>query len=352
MKKVHLVTDLQYGSTGKGLIAGYLAESELKPDVVINANMPNAGHTYIDGVGRKWVHKVLPNGIVSPNLKAVMIGPGSVFSFDRLIEEINDSADLLQGVPIYIHASATVLGSDDADAEKNLVPAIGSTGQGSAAAMIRKIQRVNSELVIARDILPTTLLIGKVSVNVVGPAEWQHYLRMANCILAEAAQGYSLGINQSRFYPFTTSRDCTPARFMADMGIPLPMLKEVIGTCRTYPIRVAGNSGDCYSDQREIRWEDIGQEAELTTVTKKVRRLFTFSHKQMQDACDECMPDRIFLNFVNYLRPEHVDSMVMSVSDIAIKSNPQSKGVTWIGVGPTSEDVIDINIHEEQKAFL
>jgi adenylosuccinate synthase len=342
MKKVHLVTDLQYGSTGKGLIAGYLAESELKPDVVINANMPNAGHTYIDGVGRKWVHKVLPNGIVSPNLKAVMIGPGSVFNFDRLVEEINESSDLLQGVPVFIHASAVVLGNDDASKEKALVSAIGSTGQGSAAAMVRKIERNSQDLVVARDILPSSMNLNGVTVNVIGSSIWQHYLRMANCILAEAAQGYSLGISQSQFYPFTTSRDCTPARFMSDMAIPLPMLKEVIGTCRTYPIRVAGNSGGYYSDQREIVWSDISQEPELTTVTKKVRRLFTFSHAQLKDACNECMPNRIFLNFVNYLSPEHVDSMVMAVSDIAINANPESKGVTWIGVGPTSEDVVSI----------
>ncbi len=45
--KVDLVVDLQFGSTGKGLLCGYLSESD-DYDTVITANMPNAGHTYID----------------------------------------------------------------------------------------------------------------------------------------------------------------------------------------------------------------------------------------------------------------------------------------------------------------
>ncbi len=77
MNKLDLIVDLQYGSTGKGLIAGYLAEKH-GYDCVVNANMPNAGHTYIDDKGQKMVHKVLPNGIVSPSCDTVLIGPGSV----------------------------------------------------------------------------------------------------------------------------------------------------------------------------------------------------------------------------------------------------------------------------------
>ena len=66
MKKVDMVIEMQFGSTGKGLIAGYLAE-KYGHDVVLTANMPNAGHTYINATGRKWVHKALPSGITSPS---------------------------------------------------------------------------------------------------------------------------------------------------------------------------------------------------------------------------------------------------------------------------------------------
>ncbi len=87
MKNVDLIVDMQFGSTGKGLIAGYLAKKH-KYDVVVNANMPNAGHTFIDSTGNVMIHKVLPSGIVSPKIKYVLIGPGSVFRWGRLYDEV------------------------------------------------------------------------------------------------------------------------------------------------------------------------------------------------------------------------------------------------------------------------
>ena len=81
-----MILDLQFGSTGKGLLAGYLAKMR-SPDVVVTAWGPNAGHTYIDSDGRHFIHRMLANGIVSPNLKAVLIGPGSVIDLDALEQE-------------------------------------------------------------------------------------------------------------------------------------------------------------------------------------------------------------------------------------------------------------------------
>ena len=77
MQKITMVIDLQYGSTGKGLLAGYLAETTC-PDTIITAWAPNAGHTYIDRAGRKYIHTHLANGIVSPFCKRVFLGPGSM----------------------------------------------------------------------------------------------------------------------------------------------------------------------------------------------------------------------------------------------------------------------------------
>ena len=82
MKKVDVIIDLQFGSTGKGLIAGYMATHGTY-DTVVNANMPNAGHTFIDAKGQVMMHKVLPNGVVGPNVKNVMIGAGSIFSLEQ-----------------------------------------------------------------------------------------------------------------------------------------------------------------------------------------------------------------------------------------------------------------------------
>jgi len=135
MKKVDLIIDLQFGSTGKGLIAGSLAET-VGYDSVINANMRNAGHTYINVEGREWMHKVLPNGIVSPNLKRVMIGAGSVFSIAQLLKEMEGSKDLLEGVEILIHQNAVVLQDEHREAEKKELSRISSTMQGERKRVV------------------------------------------------------------------------------------------------------------------------------------------------------------------------------------------------------------------------
>lgn len=341
--KVTMIVDLQFGSTGKGLIAGFLAKTE-KPDVVVTANMPNAGHTYIDENGRKWIHKVLPNGIVSPELKKVLIGPGAVFCPDRLYDEYTQSLDIMSKVELLIHPNAVPLKNEHRVAEKleGFESNIGSTAQGSAKAMIDKINRRNepNEPVVARDYRHTTQELPWFDQFVVEHHVYVNALHTAKRILAEGAQGYSLGINQA-FYPYCTSRECTPARFMSDMGIPLPMLASVVGTARTWPIRVGGRSGGWYADQQEAAWADVGVEPETTTVTGRERRIATFSRMQLFDAIWECCPDRVFLNFANYDNDHEREIKTVQINNIFKDLNLPGR-VQWLGFGPNHQDVIEI----------
>jgi adenylosuccinate synthase len=300
-RKVDLIVDMQFGSTGKGAIAGYLATKN-KYDVVINANMPNAGHTFIDSKDQKMIHKVLPNGIVSPKCEYAMIGAGSVFDVDVLAKEIQQAEKFgYKDFVVAIHSNAVVLKDSHRIAEAGM-DSIGSTKQGSGAALIEKIKRnPNTQVTVGQGGKDIKRLIRAFPsrIVIVRPNVWYAILSEAKSVLAEGAQGFSLGISE-QFYPYCTSRDCTPARFLSDMGIPLPMLNKVIGTARTYPIRVGGISGEGYEDQVEITWKELGLKPELTTVTKKVRRVFSFSETQIQDAINAICPDEVFLNFCNY----------------------------------------------------
>ncbi len=339
MPIVTLIVDLQFGSTGKGLIAGYLAERD-KPDTVVNANMPNAGHTYINAAGRKWMHKVLPNGIVSPNLRNVMLGAGSIFSLDRLREEFNDSSDIFgkEGVRLVIHQDAIVLHESHAEQERRSLSHISSTMQGSGAALGSKIARNPLDDHRAIERLKGT----EFEDCVVSQAEWLLILSQSNRILAEGAQGYSLGLNAG-FWPYCTSRDCTPARFLADCGIPVGRGwgLTVVGTARVHPIRVGntsdGFSGDVYPDQTETSWEELGVEAELTTVTKRVRRVFTFSEQQIAQAIAACNPTWVFLNFCNYDEAE-----ADRVEEVINSYNEFGPLVRYKGHGPKQSDVVDL----------
>lgn len=348
MKKVTMIVDLQYGSTGKGLLAGYWAEQN-EPDVVITCNMPNAGHTYITSNGVKMVHKVLPNGIVSPALQRVMIGPGAVFDLARLEEELGDAIvnGYMSTHKLMVHPDAMVLKDGHRATEAATLSRISSTMQGSAAAMVEKIMRGEDANRAAQVALSLEYNDHWFPSAVATHQEWNQALRDATKILAEGSQGYSLGIN-SGFYPYCTSRDCTPARFLSDMAIPIGMLDKVIGTARTYPIRVGntadGHSGGIYPDQREIDFSDIGQEDEFTTVTGRKRRIFTLSLFQLRDAAFHCSPDEIFLNFVNYLpNAEAAEGMCNAIEEAT------GTPVTYTGHGPTYEDMMHHPLEDTTK---
>lgn len=344
MSKAHMIIDLQFGSTGKGLLAGYLART-LQPDVVVTAWGPNAGHTYIDPDGRKFIHRMLANGVVSPKLTHVLIGPGSVIDPEILLAEIASCADLLRGKKIVIHPQAAIVLPEHLEAEKVNVK-IGSTMKGTGQAVVQRINRDPDNMNVAWVAFPQGIVQKIIDLGVGVSFDTQDYnlvIDTAELIQIEGAQGFSLSIYHG-MYPYTTSRDVTPAQVMADCAIPFDIKPEVYGTMRTYPIRVAnrfdkngikiGTSGPGYADQFELDWEELGITPELTTVTKLPRRIFSFSYLQTVEACRMCSPDHIFLNFVNYLHHDRAREMVR---DIELWTN---KPVTFIGTGPADGHVL------------
>jgi adenylosuccinate synthase len=346
LKNTDMIIDLQYGSTGKGLVASYLSykSAETVPyDVVVSANMPNAGHTAYDMDGSKFVHKILPSGVFhKPN--SILVGPGAVFNITQLEKEIVRLLDYghlsLGQQRIYVHAQATVLTRDMKRAEEESpVTKIASTAQGSMAAQMAKMTR-------DPDSNPTAKMrandLRQLEVRVLSNRDWLTVAAGARRILAEGAQGYSLGIHQD-FYPYCTSRDCGPARFLSDMAIPWNRLDKVVGVLRTFPIRVGstdrGSSGPCYDDQREITWKSLGVTPETTTVTGRERRVFTFSKLQLRDAILETGASELFINFFNYLATEDQQSFLSMIKN---EARVFGAPVKYIGNGPTPQEVVEL----------
>lgn len=350
-----LICDLQFGSTGKGSIAGYLAAKEA-PDVVVTAWSMNAGHTFIDKDNRKFVHCMLANGIVSPNLEYVLIGPGSQIGIGKLFEEVRDCLDILKdrGAKVLIHPHATVIQQHHIDAENRAdsgTSKIGSTKKGCGAALAEKLARHPGASVTAksfRHYINSHAEDAGLPVQVCTAKEYDDIIDEAARIQIEGAQGYSLGLN-SGFYPYVTSRECTPQQILSDCLVPASNLRTVVGTMRTYPIRVAnrynddgemtGWSGPIYDDQEEITFDELGQETELTTVTKLPRRIFTFSVEQCFAAMRMCEPDKVFLNFCNYATPEYLDDVRS-----AIRAAGSTRGgrLCYEGWGPSVLDIREV----------
>lgn len=305
-----IVVDMQFGSTGKGLLAQYLAENN-NYDAVMTAWGPNAGHTsVIEPSGERVVRTMVANSAShSPSIKSVFVAPGSMLSVDNLLTEWASTRLHNPGVTMFIHPHAAVVTSAMVDAERQYAFKIGSTQKGTGEAVIAKIRRQAGQGCVA--IEDPTLAEFHPGIQVCSSGrEWEAMVRAHNSILVEGVQGFSLGLN-SGFWPHCTSRECTAAQLMSDCLIPRTAVNEVYGVCRTFPIRVAnrynangeeiGNSGPCYHDQREMTWEEVGQPAEYTTVTKLVRRVFSFSEEQVVTAAVRSGITKIMLNFVNYL---------------------------------------------------
>lgn len=338
-KKVDVVVDLQFGSTGKGLLCDYLAATR-NYDTVVNANLPNAGHTTVTETGRSWMHKAMPNGIMVT--KRIMMGPGSAFSPARLAEEMRGVADLIEGKEFIIHEAAMIVTDEHKAKEQATLSRVSSTMQGSGEAVVAKIRREGG--VIARDCMDLLKEHG-LDKYVVSHATYLNHLQKAESILVEGAQGYSLGHN-SGFYPYCTSRDCTVTRFLADCAIPASWLRKSYGVARLHPIRVGntadGYSGDIYPDQEELTWAELGVDPELTTVTKRVRRVFSFSYAQIHEAIIANDIDEVFLNFVNYDEAKARD-VIDGIDDMMRDCGHTGNSdyiVTMVGVGPRRDQVI------------
>ena len=352
----YAIMDGQYGSTGKGLLAGYLAETR-QPTAIVSAFSPNAGHTHITFNGIEFVTTQMPIGSISTRARGIFIGPGSIIDPKKMVEEIefltSNQMLNLQETEILIHEHAGVVTPDDAAAEVALgLAKIGSTLKGSMTALVRKLQRrpgANGKLPIAADMLENNVL----GDFVVSEFEYQRKLREYGYITQiEGAQGFSLSLNHG-FYPYVTSRNCTPPQLFSDCGIPWDMAKctEIYQVLRTYPIRVnnrEGTSGPGYADQLELSWSDLNIDPELTTVTKLPRRVFTWSRQQLAHMVRICgVPDAIFLNFVNYIQdPAYLEKILDDISDVTNRRGM----VHWYGMGPSSNDILDLSNVNEWKS--
>ena len=69
-------------------------------------------------------------------------------------------------------------------------------------------------------------------------------------ILLEGTQGTGLSIFHGD-YPSVTSRDTTVSGCLSEAGIGPRRVNRIVLVCRTYPIRVGGQSGDF---SKEIDW--------------------------------------------------------------------------------------------------
>ncbi len=312
--------------------------------------------------GTKFVSKAIPTAAILKKVKGLgiecFVSPGSGFDPIQLMKEWAEC-----GFPkLWIHPRASLVTEDHKARERAGVEStkhIASTMQGSAAAMVDKILR-KADVKLAGNMAgsesdPQGLqhLLEFAHLTVPGFSEahevkfgkqpkveevldllriptalefrtvTRNMIRAGQTWLHEGSQGYALSIDHGSHYPMCTSRNCTIQQAMDHMAIPPSMVGDVYLNLRTYPIRVGnlvedgvqkGYSGDFYPDCEELTWEEVAErsgmppeeatslaERERTTVTKRIRRVATFSMNGLRDAAAVNGATKLVVNFAQYL---------------------------------------------------
>lgn len=338
----HVIVDGQFGSTGKGAFSKWLADQAIaegwQPDVVVSNAGPNSGHTFYHG-DDKHVLKQLPTFAVAMHLMGVEIpvflSAGAAINVELLMKEI----ERYPGIEVWVHPNAAVITDEDVLTEHSgSVAAVAGTASGTGAAIARKVLRDPKAIIAGYDLGDSHFYVGDWSQSCTEQG-WD--VSDGTKAVVEVSQGFSLGIN-SGFYPKVTSRECTVMQAMADARMPPRFHATTYMVVRTFPIRVGNynghSSGGYYSDQEEITWADIGVAPELTTVTQRERRIFTFSEEQYAHAFEVNDPDFVFVNFLNYLPDEAARVKLLDTLDPEYTRSagyPQFIG----GYGPKSGDI-------------
>ena len=383
--KVTVVLDSQAGSCGKGKFIGYLA-GKTNPEVAINNFMSNAGHTCVLDDGTPIMTQHLPTSVVSSNT-TLIIGPGAAITPKILFDEIIKYADLIGNRQVVINPRAVAILDKHVKTEQEVLRS-GSTFKGCGAAQADKVMR-------------QAILFGE------WYKEWTHNWAKADGIgdydgytfeqvrhiirhiivddtmdyindtidaggdvIIEGSQGCDLDINYGLSYPNTTSRQCHAGQLVADCGISPRLVTDIIMIMRPYPIRISNttnlknedgsilvtSSGD-YDGSEEITWDIVKdrcgapadvQFGEMTTVTKKMRRVFEPNWNRLEYVTKLNRPTEIALNFAQYIDYNMLGKT--DVSDITPKlwefinivEKVTGVPVTMIGTGAKDGEIIDL----------
>lgn len=347
---VDIIVGGQAGSEGKGAITAHLARNNNYTGA-IRCGGSNAGHTVYDDQDKEHIFQVLPvPGIVDSSVN-LYVGAESFFS----IEELKNEIEILRNIHndeqksrIYVDPKAAIITDEHRKTEsrKKLGEDIGSTTHGVGAARVDKIWRSAGDIQLVEDCNEISDLCSNKRVN--------NKITNEELVILEGTQGTLLSMNQSDYYPNTTSRDCIASSFLSSAGLPPSATRDVWCVYRTYPIRVSGESGSM--DGQEISFDNIKQRSgyekdisEYTSVTGRKRRIFEWSDHQFEISQRLNKPDKIAITFADYLNSENYgvsdyeELCNESKSFISKIENASDSSVSVIKTGPLPSHVVNLN---------
>ena len=337
---VTVVVGGQYGSEGKGKVCAHLAMKD-HVDCMVRCGGPNSGHT-VDISGQRYQLRQVPAGFINAGTR-LLIAPGALVNPQILLEEIEMCG--LDSSRIGIDENAAIIEESDIAEEHSLdlQGRLGSTGSGIGSAVSRRVLR-DSGFRQAKDHLDLAHFTTSVR------SELASVLAYDGAIVVEGTQGFGLSLYHARKWPYRTSRDTTAHSFLGEVGIGVRDF-DVVLAIRTFPIRVSGDSGPL---ENEVTWEHVEHLSgyphaisEYTTATKRLRRVGCFDWGIVEEAIWANYPTQIALHGADYLdfknkSVDRYDDLTPSArAFVAHVEQRSGVPVTFIGTGPTNEEIID-----------
>ena len=337
---VTVVVGGQFGSEGKGKICAHLAMTD-NVDYMVRCGGPNSGHT-VDVGGRKYQLRQVPAGFINPHTR-LLIAPGALINPKVFLDEIEECG--LDRSRIGIDYNSGVIEDTDVESEKSLelYGRLGSTGSGVGSAVSRRVLR-DADFCLAKD----HPALGEFITSVRG--ELSDAVRRNKSVVVEGTQGFGLSLYHADKWPFRTSRDTTAHSFLGEVGLGVRNF-DVIMAIRTYPIRVAGNSGPL---PNEVTWEHVQRQSkcpyqveEFTTVTRQLRRVAEFDWDVVDQAVLANSPTMIALHGVDYI--DHFNYSVREWERLTSSAQKFADRieqrydipVSFVGTGTANEDIVD-----------
>lgn len=402
-KPILIVQGAQFGSEAKGAVAHFLCQKESVRWAVRTGSI-NAGHSIMVG-DRKLSFQQLPTGAVLPGVN-VVLGPGAYVHPETVVKEM-ELAGCFDRTFIDEKCGVHLCEYAQESAKTGRTLRIGATGKGCAEAIIHKIRDrgCGTPLLLREWVNPDNPLASRLRFDTAELLNDAH--DRGERILIEGTQGTHLDLHCGP-YPFTTSRQTIASAWVTEAGLSPALDYEVVLVVRTYPIRVAGNSGPMgkeitwqtlarrinarlcdsrleplvsesalveferavksmdenwpwESDEERLLWSqtralgtlsdryrtELMKLFEATTVTKRLRRIAELDVDQLRLTVKKERPAYVVLTFLNYHFAELVHTRELHAESRRWLANLQNQigaQIRYVNIGPRVEDFIEVDL--------
>lgn len=223
----------QFGGEGKGKISAYLAKHERFP-IVSRCGGVNSSHTVVEH-GKVTRLRLLPTAAVVSEPKAILYGAGTLLHLPTLFREM---ANLnVARNRVVIDPRAGIITQECIEEQRrderyaNLGSTLTGTGHASAWRSLRSLQ-------LAKDFPELKEMLGSVSIKLFETLHKNSQVRVQRraSILVEGHQGFGLS-NYHGDYPYTSSRDCTTAALLSELGLAPTWPMRIVLVIKAFPTR-------------------------------------------------------------------------------------------------------------------